>query len=72
MEFKELSFQEFETAFKSINRIRLGGIDDLNASIILDVYEQIKCPLFVSFRSCLDNGIFPNLLNIAQVSPIVK
>ena len=72
MEFKELSFQEFETAFKSINRIRLGGIDDLNASIILDVYEQIKYPLVVSFRSCLDNGIFPNLLNIAQVSPIVK
>ena len=67
MESKELSFQEFEMAFNTA-----WGIDDLHASIILDVYEQIKYPLFVSFRSSLENGIFPNLLKIAKVPLIVK
>ena len=48
------------------------GIDDLHTSITLDVYEQIKYPMFVSFRSSLENWIFPNLLKIAKVSLIVK
>lgn len=48
------------------------GIDDLHASITLDVYEQMKYPQFVSFRSSLENGIFPNLLKIAKFSLIVK
>ena len=48
------------------------GIDDLHASITLDVYEQIKYLLFVSLRSSLENGIFPNLLKIAKVSLVVK
>lgn len=48
MEFKELFCQEFEMAFRTIKWEKASGIYDLNASVILDVYEQINnhCLLF--------------------------
>ena len=64
MEFKELFFQEFETAFKSIKRNKTFSIDKLHASILLDAYEQIKYPMLVIFRSSIEKGLFPNLLKI--------
>ena len=71
MEFKELSFQEFETAFKTIKRNKVSGTYDLNAGVILDVYEQIKYPLSVIFTSSIEKGAFPNLSKIAKASPFL-
>ena len=42
MEFKELSFQEFEMAFKWSKRNTAWGIHDLHASIILDIYDKLN------------------------------
>ena len=68
MKLKKKYFEEFETAFKTIKRDKASGIDDLNLSIILDVYKQIKYPLPVIFRSSTEKKSFSNLLKIAKVS----
>ena len=68
----ELLFEEFENAFKSLQRNKACGIDNINSNIIIDVYDEIKQPLFQVFRTSIDNGIFPDSLKIAKVSPIFK
>ena len=68
----ELLFEEFENAFKSLQRNKACGIDNINSNIIIDVYDEIKQPLFQVFKTSIDNGIFPDSLKIAKVSPIFK
>ena len=68
----ELSFEEFEDAFKSIQRNKACGIDDIKSNIIIDVYDEIKEPLFQIFKSSINNGIFLDSLKIAKVTPIFK
>ena len=46
MEHKELSFQEFEKAFKTLKRNKAIGYDGLSGNIIMDVYNSIKVILF--------------------------
>ena len=46
MEHKELSFQEFEKAFKTLKRNKAIGYDGLGGNIIMDVYNSIKVILF--------------------------
>ena len=68
----ELSFEEFKTAFKNLKRNKASGADDLNCNIIIDAYDYIKVPLFKIFQSSLREGIFPDALKIAKVTPIFK
>ena len=72
MDSTELSFKEFETAFKSLKRNKSSGVEDLNCNIILDSYDDIKAPLFNVFQSSIQEGIFPDKLKIAKVTPIFK
>ena len=58
MEHKELSFQEFEKAFKTLKRNKAIGCDGLNGSIIIDVYDSIKAILFKSFKASFEEAIF--------------
>jgi hypothetical protein len=69
---EELQFEEFENAFKNLQKNKSPGADDLNCNIIIDAYEEIKEPLFKIFKSSLDKGIFPDLLKIAKVTPVFK
>ena len=36
MHFEELSFDDFEEAFKSLERNKAAGFDDLSGNIIID------------------------------------
>ena len=53
MVHKELSFQEFEKAFKTFKRNKAIGCDGLNGNIIIDVYDSIKVILFKIFKASL-------------------
>ena len=72
MHYEELSTIEFEKAFKSLKRNKAKGIDNINGNIVIDVYNEIKEPLFNVCKSSLRNGIFPDALKYAKVKPIFK
>lgn len=44
----------------------------MNCNIIIDVYEEIKQPLYETFKTSIKEGVFPDLLKIAKVTPIFK
>ena len=68
----DLTLKEFETAYKSLKRNKASGIDDINSNIVLDFFEELKTPLFYIFRASLREGVFPDEMKIAKVSPIFK
>ena len=68
----ELSFKEFDTAFKSLKRNKASGIDDINTNVVIDVYNEIKQLLFKICQNSVKEGTFPDPLKIAKVSPIFK
>ena len=70
--FHELTFEEFDSAYKALQRNKSLGVDDIKGSIILDVYNEIRAPLFEVFRHSLKDGIFPDRLKIARITPIFK
>ena len=53
MVHKELSFQEFEKAFKTLRRNKANGCNGLNGNIIIDVYDSIKVILLKILRHLL-------------------
>ena len=58
MHFQELNFDEFEEAFKS--------------NIIIDAHDSFKNILFHISKVSIKQGIFPDHLKIAKVTPIFK
>ena len=72
IEHKELSFQEFVKAFKTIKRNKDIGCDGLNGNIIIDVYDSINVILFKIFKASLEEAVFPEKLKIAKVIPVFK
>ena len=70
MQFEELNFDEFEEAFKSLKRNKAAGFDDLSSNIIIDACNSLKNILFHVFKASIKQGIFPDSLKIAQVTPI--
>nr|XP_047138797.1 uncharacterized protein LOC124814805 [Hydra vulgaris] len=49
----ELSFDEFEKAFKSFKKNKAPGADEINGNIVIDCYEQLKNILFKIFRASI-------------------
>jgi len=39
---------------------------------MIDVYAEIKDPLFYIFSKCIENSVFPDNLKVAKVTPIFK
>ena len=72
MEHKELSFQKFKKAFKTLKRNKAIGCDGLNYNIIIDVYDSIKVILFKNFKASFEEAIFPEKLKIAKVILVFK
>ena len=66
MEHKELSFQEFENAFKTLKRNKAIGYDGLSGNI-MNVYDSIT--VFKIFKASLEEAVFPENLKIAKVIP---
>ena len=72
MEYKDLTFEEFEKAFKSVKHNKAAGHDDIDSNVIIKVFDEISYPLFMIFHSSFNEGIFPEQLNVAKVFPIFK
>ena len=72
MEHKDLTFEEFEKAFKSVKHNKAAGHDDIDSNVIIKVYDQISYPLFMNFHRSFNEGIFSEELKVAKVSPIFK
>ena len=70
MQFKELIFNEFDEAFKSLKRNKVVGFDDLSSNIIIDACHSLKDTLFHVFKVSMQQGIFPYSLKIAKVTLI--
>ena len=51
MEHKDLTFEEFEKAFKSVKHNKAAGHDDIDSNVIIKVYDEISYPLFMIFHS---------------------
>ena len=72
MEHKEISFQKFEKAFKTLKRNKAIGYDSLSGNIIMDVYDSIKVILFKILKASLKEAVFPEKLKIAKVISVFK
>ena len=72
IQFEELNFAEFEEAFKSLKRNKAAAFDDLRSNIIIDAYHSLKNIIFYVFKVSFKQGIFPDSLEIAEVTPIFK
>ena len=60
MKHKEISFQEFEKAFKTLKRNKAIG------------YDSIKAILFKIFKVSFEEAVFPEKLKITKVTPAFK
>ena len=72
MEHKDLTFEEFEKASKSVKHNKSAEHDDIDSNVIAKVYDEISYPLFMIFHGSFNEGIFPEQLKVAKVSPILK
>ena len=72
MNHKEISFQEFEKAFKNLKRNKVIGCDGHSGNIIMDVYDSMKVILFKIFKASLEEAVFPKKFKIAKVIPVFK
>ena len=72
MQFEEVNFDEFEEAFKSLKQDKAAGFDDLCSNIIIDACDSFKNILFHVFKVSIKQGIFPDSLKIAKITPIFK
>ncbi|XP_065678459.1 uncharacterized protein LOC136093398 [Hydra vulgaris] len=68
----ELSFEEFENAFKMLKSNKAVGPDAINGNIIISSFDVLKDILFKIFSISIKQGIFPHALKIAKVIPILK
>ena len=62
MEHKELSFQEFKIAFKTLQRNNAIGYDGLSSDIFMGIYDPIMVILFKICKASLEEGVFPQKL----------
>ena len=72
MEYKYLTFEEFEKAFKSVKHNKAARHNDIDSNIIIKVFDETIYPLFMIFHSSFNEGIFPEQLKVAKVFPIFK
>ena len=68
----DFPLKEFGAAYKSLKCNKTSGIDDINSNIVLDFFEGFKTPLFYIFRTSQREGVFPDEMKIAKISPIFK
>ena len=59
---KEISFQEFKKAFKTLKQNKVIGCDIINSCIIIDVYDSIKVILFKISKASFEEAAFPENL----------
>ena len=72
MTTKPLKIEELDQAFKSLQANKSPGIDEVDINVVQSVYEIIRPLLLHIFDLSIKQGIFPNDMKIAKVTPIFK
>ncbi|XP_065679861.1 uncharacterized protein LOC136094168 [Hydra vulgaris] len=70
--FSELKIEELEVAIKSLKINKSPGIDDICSNIVIDVFLEIRKPIFEIFNSSIKTGTVPDKLKTANIIPIFK
>ena len=64
--------KELEIAFKTLKKNKAPGYDDISSNVIINIFPAIKNVIFDIFKKSVSQGIFPEKLKIAKVTPIYK
>jgi len=72
LQFSELTTEELDKAFTSLQRDKSPGHDGISSNIISGCYVSIRNVLCDIFKKSLNEGTFPDKLKIAKVVPIFK
>ena len=72
MDSKSLSINELKDAFLSLKINKSSGVDDVSFNIIKKCFGVLCETLIYLFQLSLENGVFPDNLKIAKVTPIYK
>ena len=67
-----LSINELKEAFFSLKSNKSPGYDEINFNIVRKCFGQLNKPLMYLFSMSLENGIFPDSLKLAKVTPLFK
>ena len=67
-----VSIDEIIDIVKRFKNGKAPGIDDINSVIIKQLINSLSDPLCYIFNLCLSNGVFPDSLKVAKVTPIYK
>ncbi|XP_065664776.1 uncharacterized protein LOC136086406 [Hydra vulgaris] len=70
--FKELKIDELENAINSLKTNKSPGIDDICSNIVVNVFSEIRKPIFEIFKSSIITGTVPDKLKVAKIVPIFK
>ena len=74
IEYRDLTFEEFEKAFKSVKRNKAAGHDDIDSNVIIKVYDEIRSfrERYFTLHRSFSKGIFLEQLKIAKVFSTFK
>ena len=73
MENKPLSINELKDAFFSLKINKSTGHDDISSyNVVSKCFGELCTPLKDIFDLSFENGIFPDSLKIAKVTPVYK
>ena len=70
MENKPLSINELKDAFFSLRINKSAGHDDISYNVVSKCFGELCTPLKDIFDLSFENGIFPDSLKIAKVTPV--
>ena len=68
----DLTDEELKTAYFSLTNNKSPGYDEISANVIINTFKNISKPLRYIFNESLSQGIFPEKLKIARITPIFK
>ena len=71
-QFQNLIHSEKEKAFNNLKLNKSPGYDDISSDIVKKSFNELFLPLHHVFTLSLNQGVFPEKLKMAKVTPIYK
>ena len=72
LENKKVTTNELKEAFFSLKINKSAGFDDMSYNVVKNCFGELSDPLLHMFNLSLLNGMFPDSLKIAKVTPVYK
>ena len=72
MELKELTMSQLDILVKRVKSTPAAGIDGISGRIFLDIFDHIKKPLLHLINLSLWSGIYPEVLKLTKIIPVLK